>query len=280
MEVSHGSTREPAMTRFSELRLMPRNALVHLERGFGILVRRLLIMSCGQRKRPDSQLLPALQRYDGPPFHVLRRYLFTHLDAPLDIHILSAKFGLIPASQPIPVYEQRMTRDRARELLPSVRALIESILAAQSYSAVFLTVGRDYMAALEGFTGMVRGASSLAIASGSQGRRLAQLHDWLYGVPPEVRRGVRRQHSQAIPKMRGVKVTLTGDEVLNRARGALEAGTDEGIKRYQSWYVQLGESRISPKWLASLVTGLPVRTFTTDDARRLLASLGITVYRS
>jgi len=36
---------------------------------------RLLILSCSQRKRPDPSLLPAIERYNGPPFQVLRRYL-------------------------------------------------------------------------------------------------------------------------------------------------------------------------------------------------------------
>jgi len=32
---------------------------------------RLLILSCSQRKRPDSGLLPAIERYDGPVFRVV-----------------------------------------------------------------------------------------------------------------------------------------------------------------------------------------------------------------
>ena len=34
--------------------------------------RLLLIMSCSQRKRPDLGLLPAIERYDGGHFRVLR----------------------------------------------------------------------------------------------------------------------------------------------------------------------------------------------------------------
>ena len=36
---------------------------------------RLLILSCSQRKRPDRVLLPALERYDGPVFRMLRKFL-------------------------------------------------------------------------------------------------------------------------------------------------------------------------------------------------------------
>jgi hypothetical protein len=34
--------------------------------------RLLLIVSCSQRKRPDPGLLPALDRYDGGHFRILR----------------------------------------------------------------------------------------------------------------------------------------------------------------------------------------------------------------
>ena len=79
---------------------------------------RLLILGCSQKKRPDSGLLPALTRYDGPMFRVLRKFL---RECPgeaqgLEIYILSAEFGLIPASQPIPNYDRRMTLQQANIL--------------------------------------------------------------------------------------------------------------------------------------------------------------------
>jgi hypothetical protein len=36
---------------------------------------RMLILACSRRKRPDEGLLPAIERYDGPAFRVLRRFL-------------------------------------------------------------------------------------------------------------------------------------------------------------------------------------------------------------
>ena len=61
---------------------------------------RLLILGCSQKKRPDSGLLPALDRYDGPMFRVLRKCL---RECPggaqgLETYILSAEFGLMQAS--------------------------------------------------------------------------------------------------------------------------------------------------------------------------------------
>jgi hypothetical protein len=35
----------------------------------------MLILACSRRKRPDEGLLPAIERYDGPAFRVLRHFL-------------------------------------------------------------------------------------------------------------------------------------------------------------------------------------------------------------
>ncbi len=54
---------------------------------------RLLIVTCSQRKNPTLGLLPAIDRYDGPAFLVLRKYLREGVgDAPR-VLILSAKYG-------------------------------------------------------------------------------------------------------------------------------------------------------------------------------------------
>lgn len=80
--------------------------------------RRLLIIACTATKRRDVRLLPAIDRYCGPSFRVLRRWLSDHPEAAarLDVCILSAEFGLVPANQPIPDYDRRMTAARACEL--------------------------------------------------------------------------------------------------------------------------------------------------------------------
>jgi len=70
--------------------------------------RRLLILSCSRKKKTTYQSLPALERYDGPSFRVVRKFIN---ECPaearsLDIRILSAKFGLIRADQPIAWYDR------------------------------------------------------------------------------------------------------------------------------------------------------------------------------
>src|SRR4051794_25280888 len=75
--------------------------------------RRLLIIACSDRKYADDRLLPATQRYDGPAFRVLRRYLREQPPEPPAIRVLSAEFGLIDDTTLIPRYDRGMTLERA-----------------------------------------------------------------------------------------------------------------------------------------------------------------------
>src|SRR5690349_5361375 len=108
---------------------------------------RLLILACSQRKRLVPTLLPALDRYDGPAFRVVRRYLLTDPADRPDIYILSARFGLIGSDDPIPEYDQRMTPERMRELAPALVERLQMILDGRPYSQVLLSLGRSYLPA-------------------------------------------------------------------------------------------------------------------------------------
>src|SRR5258706_6351699 len=187
-------------------------------------VQRLLLMSCGSRKRPDTMPLPALERYDGPSFRVLRRYLATHPVAPPDVYILSARYGLIPTDQPIPYYDQRLTPQRATEPEAAVRDMLARILARREFEQIYLAVGRDYARALDGSTEFMPAAASVVAAEGSQGKRPAQLHDWLYGpavpIAPQAAETRRMVNRRGKPQRRGVGKTLTADRARKPGRRA------------------------------------------------------------
>ena len=113
-------------------------------------ISRLLIISCSRRKNPTSKKLPAIERYDGPIFQVLRKFL---KECPkdartLDVYILSAKFGLITLQQKIPYYDMQMNVQRATELNPKVIAAAQEILARNCYDKVFICMGKHYRLAI------------------------------------------------------------------------------------------------------------------------------------
>lgn len=89
--------------------------------------RLLLILSCSQRKRLDLGLLPAIERYDGGHFRVLRKARREgYWPEAMDVLILSARYGPLAASTPITNYDQKITRDRANELHSQVLQVLQT----------------------------------------------------------------------------------------------------------------------------------------------------------
>lgn len=239
----------------------------------------MLILACSRRKRSDEELLPAVERYDGPAFRVLRRFLRERpADAPT-VLILSAEHGLIAHDLHIAAYDREMTPARASQLRPRVLAELNRIFGIRTPRDILVFAGRDYLAALGADDGSSIVGLNTKVCRGALGKKLAVLHDWLHGAPPELRYNSSNLARGDGSRIRGAEVSLTSEEVLDVARGALAEGWG-APERYESWCVSIDGRHVAPKWLVSRITGLPVGTFTTNEARRLLTRLGVEVRRA
>lgn len=148
---------------------------------------RLLILACSERKSPAKGLLPALERYDGPAFRVLRKYLREAEHPAPTVLILSAKYGLITADHAIPDYNCRLTRNAAIGLRAQVSRVAHTAIRGTSWSAVGVCAGKDYRLALDGLAELLPRGIQLTWIEGGQGVRLANLKRWLL-VPQKNRR--------------------------------------------------------------------------------------------
>jgi len=236
---------------------------------------RLLLLNCSQRKKFDEQLLPAIERYDGPAYRVLRRYLNQNLTPSVDVRILSAKYGLISADYHLPYYDRRLTKGQVHELRHQVITELETILNRKSYTNLLICLGKEYLEVICDHETIIPDSLSIQVATGGMGRKLSVLYNWLYGASSlETKQDLASTKGTGC--IRGVQVTLTAEQVLDVARQALTT-QDERATRYQSWYVQVDDLRVPPKWLVSQITGLPVNKFHTGSAKKLLRELGISV---
>jgi hypothetical protein len=95
----------------------------------------------------------------------------------IDIKIISAKFGLIDASTPIPLYDLRMNLRRARELRPTIQRGLKELLAKVAYCEIYVDLGVDYLPVLEDF--VPREEIQMVLANGRIGERLHKLKEWL-----------------------------------------------------------------------------------------------------
>lgn len=244
---------------------------------------RLLILKCSSRKRGPDEPIPAIERYDGPLWQVLRAYLREQglWGADLEIYGLSAEFGLIPAQQAIPMYERKLDPERAEELRPRVLATFQTLMERQ-YDQLCLGVSQRYLAALVGWETLVPPETAVTLTDGTAAIKLGQLRAWLHGEPW---RGIapRPAHlkAEATPRgsvrIGGVTLRMSREEAIAQARAALadDANQVKQAKSYRYWFAMIDGQPVGVKWLASVLSGLPTTAFQAAQARQALLALGI-----
>jgi hypothetical protein len=140
----------------------------------------LLIVTCSQRKRSNSELLPVLERYDGTFFRILRKARREgYWPDNLDVLIISAKYGLLELNTVIEKYDLRMTMVQAKQLKPVVAPLLNKRVTVLTYTEIFLNVGKTYYEAIEGWNTALPHDTTVIYASGGIGQRAQQMRHWL-----------------------------------------------------------------------------------------------------
>jgi hypothetical protein len=247
---------------------------------------RCLILSCSRTKINLPQPVPAIERYDGPPYKVLRRYLNEHPNSnqQLDIFILSAEYGLISGSTPIPDYDRRITPKRAEALNDEVLEKMRQEVLSKPYNEIFLSMGKAYLQAFAGINNLINGNTDLILSQATAGKKLTELKRWLWGQTPlSAKKSV--EVVTVIPNTEPQTVTLRGQTITlitNEAVARLQAGIVQEptvARRVRNWYVAINDEQISPKWAAQLLFGVQVSQFSADEARRVLRRLGLNCYQ-
>jgi hypothetical protein len=233
----------------------------------------LVILGCSERKKKTSRLIPAIDRYDGPAFQVLRKYSRDKPELRHGTYILSGRFGLINAEFPTPRYSHRMTSADVLSLRASVDSQVKEAIDRVQPESVFVSVGSRYWPLLEEPISREISSDKLNIASGSIGGRASQLAHWLRLSEPRTN-DVPVGQPCGEATLLGTTVRLTRSEILHKANEARSVDP-EGSLRFQTWFVELGNERVAPKWLASILFDKPVVRFRTADARRVLLALGV-----
>lgn len=146
--------------------------------------RRLFVIGCSQTKTKAPGSIPAIFRYDGPLFRVLRTFLRQHLwPERLSVAVLSAEHGLIGGLSGISDYDQRLTIERAKELRSGVTSGLGRLL--DDHSAADLFMGRSYLEAID-HGGLGQRAEKLKFVEGGIGLKLQRLKEQLgtFGASP------------------------------------------------------------------------------------------------
>ena len=235
--------------------------------------RSLVILGCSQRKKRTSRLIAAIERYDGPAFRVLRKHN-REISEPLpDTYILSGRFGLISGEFLIPRYERRIEKTDHVTLRVQVEKQLKQTLDDFQPERLFISVGSQYWPLLEAPLARDVAPEKLVVATGGIGGRASQLAHWLRAGEAK-NAGATLVSAPGEAVLLGTTVRLSQAEVLHEARKALLTAP-AAARRFETWYVAVGEERVAPKWLVSVLFDKAVARFRTADARRVLSLLGV-----
>jgi hypothetical protein len=233
----------------------------------------LVILGCSRRKKRTSRPIPAIDRYDGPLFQVLRKHIRERPEVPPATYILSGRFGLIDADFPTPRYNHQLTAADISILQDSVDSQIKEAIEKVQPASVFVSVGSQYWPLLDEPLSREFASEKLIIASGSIGGRASQFAHWLRSSEQVNKQVVVTQPSGEATLL-GTTLRLTSSEILDKAEDA-RTHDPAGASRFQTWFVDLGGERVAPKWLVSILFDKPVSSFGAGDARRVLSLLGV-----
>src|SRR6202035_3489231 len=104
----------------------------------------LVILGCSQRKRQTSRVLPAIERYDGPVFRVLRKHSREAPETAADACILSARFGLIRGKTRIPRYDLQVSSIDPAWMRQRIKRQLARALGEFRPKRLFVSVGNHY----------------------------------------------------------------------------------------------------------------------------------------
>jgi hypothetical protein len=233
----------------------------------------LVILGCSQRKAHTSRLLPAIDRYDGPAFRVLRKYNREETGNSVEACVLSARFGLVPGNLPLPLYDCELPQIDRTALRTQVEQQFKRTMDEVQPQRLFVSLGCQYLPLIaEPLTREVAPAS-LVIATGGIGGRASRLVRWLKSGEDDDRM-IKPVPPRGEAALLGTTVRLSREEVLQATRNALSSSPAAAC-RFETWYVPVDEHRVAPKWLVSVLFDKPVSRFRTADARRVLLQLGV-----
>lgn len=140
--------------------------------------KKLLVVSCSQRKKIEMSRMPAIELYDGPMFRMIRKHKPFFYNG-IDLLIVSAKYGLIQPSAKISNYDKRLSLEQIPKLRKETLTRLEKFLKNENYNEIMLSMGKDYLNLFEGIDKIILKNCNVKTAKGKIGEKLHHTKKWL-----------------------------------------------------------------------------------------------------
>jgi len=140
--------------------------------------KKLLIISCSNRKKKAQGKTKAFNLYDGVVFRMIKKLerekIFPNN---LEILILSAHYGLIEWHKNVALYDRVMTHKRTREIKEKVRKQLMGALKRTKPEEIFCCLGKNYWKSIEEPLGKLQ--IPIRVAQGRIGEKLSETKQWI-----------------------------------------------------------------------------------------------------
>lgn len=146
---------------------------------------KILLLSCSAKKDESPGLLPAVQRYTGPIYQSFKKFAKNNPSVlkGLELWILSAEFGLIPAMEKIPYYEHKMSEADSLKLAPQVIETWGTILPRLAwFGNICVCMSQLYMSTFQGHLYDYKGDVTVTVCDGDMFEKPRQLIQWLESI--------------------------------------------------------------------------------------------------
>lgn len=151
-------------------------------------MRRLIIVSESLRRlKEPPEPIPALDRFDGVYFRIIKKYRREGKLQDTDCIIVSKKFGIICQNEKIPYYKPNhinkigylnMKENQTKKLRGKNLAKLKEIFVKNRYSEIFVNVGKRFMKLIEGLEKLT--SAKIIYASGpGLGPKAQHLKRWI-----------------------------------------------------------------------------------------------------
>jgi hypothetical protein len=116
----------------------------------------MIILSASQRRLTDPHPLPAIERYEGVYFRLVKKHLREGRLSNMDIIIVSEKHGIVRADENVPYItpfrgKLHLPEKQLEELKQTNLSKLGSIFNQHHYKEIFVVCGREYRKLIEGF---------------------------------------------------------------------------------------------------------------------------------
>lgn len=147
------------------------------------MAKRLLVLGPSFRRNMSSEVLPAIQRYDGLFYRVARKYLRDVRD--VDVVVMVDDLILVDSTTPLPYSEPEGKewggQTFSNEVVEKARAknsdFLDKKLKDRKYSEVFISMGKQYAEALPDLSRF--DVKVIFPSTGGPGPKAQALKEWL-----------------------------------------------------------------------------------------------------